>query len=267
MKKVLSGPVRQRISRLLAERRSLGRAVHFGMALMRQFTSAPNGIYVLCYHHMQHSHQESLDRQFSYLARHARFVDADEAVDLVASGIEMDERRVLVTVDDGYRDAALSMLPVLRAHHVRAINFVIAGRLAGGYLSDVMETPEGDGSEYMSIEDIETWLDAGMQVGSHSQNHRHLIDLSRGEIATELEQSRAALMAATGTAVDHFACPWGVPGFDFPTYAQEVAIKAGYSSFFTTQRAVATSRTDPFCFPRFVLEPDWDLFELDAILA
>lgn len=262
-----SRPLRRALSRALRDQRHVHRAIRRGLAITRSFAAAPKGVYVMCYHAVRPDQLDALDRQFEYIGRHARFVDAETVLDLIASGQVCDERRVLVTVDDGYRDGTLSILPALAAHRIQAIAFIIAERLAGGRLSTVMTTPEAQDRTYMSSDDLRVWARAGMQVGSHSRTHRRLAELTNAEVASEMASSRATLAATIGRQVDHFACPWGQPTVDFdPDREQELARAAGYRSLFTTVRGVVTEATSPYAIPRYVIEPDWDLFEIDAVL-
>ncbi len=84
----------------------------------------------------------------------------------------------------------------------------------------------------------------------------------------EIAVSRTVLESALGRPVRHFACPWGVVERDYrPGRDPGLALAHGYATFFTTRRGAATSVQDLAAMPRHVLEPDWPLHELDALMG
>jgi peptidoglycan/xylan/chitin deacetylase (PgdA/CDA1 family) len=252
--------LRRRLADALSAPRSGFLASLRARAFRRRLAAARTGIVILCYHEVQPDEQASLDRQLDLIGRRARFVDMATVHDCVARGRPLRELMVAVTMDDGYRNCTLAILPVLKAHDIRATAFVIGARLAGGLLSDRMPTPEGQNKLYLSAAELAEWQRAGMDVGSHSQTHRRLSTLSPEDIVWELDTSRRKLEAAAGVAVTDFAVPWGLPGLDFDVPSlTEMARAAGYRTVSTTRRGVADAGSDPYCLPRLVAEPDWPL--------
>ena len=238
-------------------------AILSAKSLVCKVAHAPMGLHTLCYHHVAAGDQARLARQLDYFGRHGAFVDADRAIDLVRSGEALSGRFFLVSFDDGYADMVDVALPVLEAREIPAIAFVI-----GSFLDKPPIGSSNRKSGFMSRADLATWCDAGMAVGSHSHTHRRMIGLSESETRWEFEASMAALAAATGMPIRHFACPWGAPGRDFhPDRAPRLAAEAGFRSFFTTTRGAATAESDLLLMPRHVLEPDWSLYELDALIG
>ncbi|KQP42730.1 polysaccharide deacetylase [Methylobacterium sp. Leaf104] len=229
-------------------------------ALSRSMAAAPPGLYTLCYHHVAPGRQERFARQLRFLARHGTFVTADRAADLVARGEAAQGRSFLVSFDDGYADTHAVALPVLRSLGVPAILFLV---------SDWIDAPpDADRAGYMDRPAVADWLAAGLDVGSHSATHRNLARLDAAEIGAELTRSRRDLQALTGRPIRDFACPWGVAGTDFdPARDTALARDAGYRSFHTTRRGAARGPDDLMLMPRHVLEPDWGLYQIDALVG
>ena len=67
---------------------------------------------------------EELDRRLRFLSRHAQLIAPEELL-----GMEAAPRgpHVLLTFDDGYREWATEVLPLLRAHGARAAFFIATG--------------------------------------------------------------------------------------------------------------------------------------------
>lgn len=231
-----------------------------GLSRWRRLAHAPPGLYTLCYHHVPERHRAGFAAQVAFLQRHGRFVGADEAVALLSSGEIARERHFLVTFDDGYADTVEVALPVLRAAGVPAILFLV-----GDWLDAPPENPSGP---YAGRALVDDWLAAGMEIGSHSASHARIATLDDAGAEREIAGSRTALEAALGRPIRHFACPWGVAERDYrPGRDPALARGAGYATFFTTRRGVATGADDAFAMPRHVLEPEWPLHELDALMG
>lgn len=243
-----------------------GLARHVALAtlsLVRRVAHAPAGIYTLCYHHIAAHSRSSFARQLDYLGRHGRFVSADEALALMRSGGATADRFFLVSFDDGYADQYDVALPLLRERGISAIAFIVTA-----WLTDPTREAKERAGGHMTARDLERWVGAGMQVGSHSHTHRQLITLSADELADEFGRSSAILAEIVGEAPVHFACPWGVPGRDFvPERAARLAQEAGYATLFTTTRGFATAAGQAWQMPRHVMEPEWPLREIDALVG
>ncbi|HEX7244259.1 MAG TPA: polysaccharide deacetylase family protein [Solirubrobacterales bacterium] len=105
-----------------------------GMALRRLPTW--DGVLTLCFHRIGaregsawertiwDTTLEELDRRLRFLRRHAQVIAPEEML-----GMEAAPRgpHVLLTFDDGYREWATEVLPLLRAHGVRAAFFLATG--------------------------------------------------------------------------------------------------------------------------------------------
>ncbi|AWB24020.1 polysaccharide deacetylase family protein [Methylobacterium currus] len=231
-----------------------------GLAQLRRLAHAPPGLYTLCYHHVPERFRAGFAAQIAYLQRHGRFVGADQAVALLESGAIGAERHFLVSFDDGYADTVEVALPVLRAAGVPAILFLVSD-----WLDAPPSSPPGP---YADRAQVAAWLGAGMEIGSHSASHARIATLDEAGAAREIAGSRTALEAATGRPVRHFACPWGVAERDYrPHRDPALALASGYATFFTTRRGVATGAHDLPTMPRHVLEPEWPLHELDALMG
>ncbi|TGD95678.1 polysaccharide deacetylase family protein [Methylobacterium nonmethylotrophicum] len=230
------------------------------LAQVRRLAHAPPGLYTLCYHRVPEGHRAGFAAQIAALRRHGRFVGADEAVTLLKAGEAGTARHFLVTFDDGYADTVEVALPVLREAGVPAILFLVSD-----WLDAPPQSPPGPYADRAMVKD---WLAAGMEVGSHGVSHARIAMLGDAAARREIASSRTALEAATGRPVRHFACPWGVAGRDYrPERDPALALASGYASFFTTRRGVATGTQDLAALPRHVLEPEWPLHELDALMG
>jgi peptidoglycan/xylan/chitin deacetylase (PgdA/CDA1 family) len=156
--------------------------------------------------------------------------------------------RVVLTFDDGYLDTLTAALPLLRRYGCRATCYLVSDCI-GGY----NRWDDGQGRERLSLmtrEQIGSWLEAGMEIASHSCSHPWLQKLGEPEVAHEIAQSRAFLQRTFGVAVDHFAYPFG--GFTAATV--DAVKRCGYASAVTTEPGIARSGDDVHRLPRLIVD-------------
>ena len=156
--------------------------------------------------------------------------------------------RVVLTFDDGYLDTLTAALPLLRRYGCTATCYVVSDCIGGHNRWD-----DGRGrtrQTLMTREQIGLWLDAGMEIASHSCSHPWLEKLSEPEAAREISESRGALQRMFGVAVDHFAYPFGT----FTAAVTEAVKRAGYASAVTTEPGIARGGNDRHRLPRLIVD-------------
>lgn len=109
---------------------------------------------------------------------------------------------VALTFDDGIADNRSTLLPVLRSEGVPATVFVATGYI-GGHHPDVPEVP------MLGEADLLALRDAGVEIGSHSHDHRDLTTLPFADILADLRESRRMLAAVLGEEPRVLAYPFG----------------------------------------------------------
>jgi peptidoglycan/xylan/chitin deacetylase (PgdA/CDA1 family) len=124
-----------------------------------------------------------------------------------------------LTFDDGYRDVLRWAVPVLERHGFTSTVFAVSGLLGGENVWDPLPR-----RRLMSASDLRDLVAGGMEIGSHSETHARLTDLSRRRLHEEVTRSRATLADATGVEPRSFCYPYGSVG------AREVSAvrEAGY---------------------------------------
>ena len=150
---------------------------------------------------------------------------------------EKDGKVFGITFDDGYENNLRCALPVLKRCGFTSTCYVVAGLVGGCNSWDiergVVQVP------LMNAQQLQTWVDAGQEVGSHTLTHANLPELGEALQAEEIMQSRLRLEALVKQAqgVRHFCYPYG--GFN------EVSVNcvraAGYTTATTTARGRISS--------------------------
>jgi len=154
-----------------------------------------------------------------------------------------------ITFDDGYANNLHCALPVLRRYGFSSTCYVVAD-LLGQYnrWDDGRGVPH---SPLMTAQELQQWVDAGQEVGSHTLNHAFLTDLDADQQWTEIAQSRLSLDSCVSQArgVRHFCYPYGA----LNQVSVDHVRKAGYTTATTTVRGRVQDVDNSFLLPRVLV--------------
>lgn len=139
--------------------------------------------------------------------------------ELIASGDDIDERRLAITFDDGLASVAEYAAPVLEDLGIPWTLAVVTDWADGQH-------EFGDGV-MLNWAEIERLAERGATIASHSVSHQDfgLIDAPHAE--AELFESRITIASRIGITPSAFAIPLGQTK-NWNSTAQEAAIRAGY---------------------------------------
>jgi peptidoglycan/xylan/chitin deacetylase (PgdA/CDA1 family) len=161
---------------------------------------------------------------------------------------------VVFTFDDGYADTLTMAAPLLKQYGFGATCYIVSGAVGTYNRWDAEHLRET--KPLMSRDQLDQWLAAGMEVGSHSLSHRRLNELPHDVARYEIAESRAALRNMLGVPIEHFAYPYG----RFTADIVEFVRHAGYSSAMTVLRGVARASDDRLRLPRILVNGERGLW-------
>ncbi|WP_436910977.1 polysaccharide deacetylase family protein [Halosimplex marinum] len=142
---------------------------------------------------------DRLRRDIEYLDTHY------ELVDLPAVRQPSDGKRIALIFEDGYRDFAENVVPVLREYEVPATVFAIA---------DAVDDPSFTHNdrfdyEYMDREDLLALLDEDLvTVGNHTRTHPRLAEVPPDRLEREIVGAKRRLERLLGVEIDRFSYPY-----------------------------------------------------------
>jgi peptidoglycan/xylan/chitin deacetylase (PgdA/CDA1 family) len=213
---------------------------------------------ILCYHNVAAAPKdapfkllyvspESFERQLWILRRLGlRGVSIGEGIARLRNGAS--HGCVVFTFDDGYTDAVTTAAPLLKRYGFAATCYVVSGAVGAYNTWDAEYLRER--KPLMSGAQIEQWLGAGMEVGSHSCTHPRLHKLPSDAALAEIAESRAALRKMLGVPIEHFAYPFG----HFTTETVALVRRAGYFSAVTLLPGPARESDDQLRLPRTLVD-------------
>jgi peptidoglycan/xylan/chitin deacetylase (PgdA/CDA1 family) len=149
-----------------------------------------------------------------------------------------------VTFDDGFKNNLTHALSILKKFNFSATCYIISQNIGGINHWDLDKgIPE---NPLMNENEIKEWINSGMEIGSHTQNHVRLSE-SGIKIATkEIAQSRLDLETQFNCSIEHFCYPYG-------SYNDEIIAivkKSGYKTATTVNRGRAKSGGNLLTLPR-----------------
>lgn len=138
-----------------------------------------------------------------------------------------------ITLDDGYQNNLTHALPVLKKFGFSATCYAVSSMMGTQNTWDLdIGVPQ---KNLMTKENWLTWIAAGMDVGSHTQTHADLTQLSTSAAMQEIEGSRAELQNTLGYDAKHFCYPYGRLNASHAAMVRD----AGYHTATTTRRGRA----------------------------
>jgi peptidoglycan/xylan/chitin deacetylase (PgdA/CDA1 family) len=161
---------------------------------------------------------------------------------------------VVFTFDDGYADTVTTAAPLLKRYGFAATCYVVSNAVGTYNRWDAEYL--GERKPLMSSGQIDQWLAAGMEVGSHSCSHPRLHELPGDAALHEIAESRAALRNMLGVPIEHFAYPFG----HFTADTVELVRRAGYLSAVTVLPGLAYASADRLRLPRILVNGEHGLW-------
>lgn len=141
-------------------------------------------------------------------------------------------RPVVLTFDDGYRDVYTAAFPILRAHHFKAVAYIVSGFI---------------GSDRNVSADMVREMDAGgVEIASHTVSHVDLTRTPQPELDRQLRESKQSLEQLLGRPVLDFCYPAGA----VDQRVVDAVAAAGYATATTTVPGGLHSLADRFRWTR-----------------
>ena len=197
-------------------------------------------------------HPDVFRRQMRWLKRHGyRTITQRMLYDAPMCGDGLPRKPILITFDDGYRDAYTKASPVLARFGMHATAYVITGRISG---SD---------SSFLTWKQLRLLEDRGVEIGSHTVSHHALTTLSSEQAHFQLLASRRILERRLDHRVPWLAYPIGA----YDSRIESLARQAGYRLAVTTVHGATQSARRPLALRRLRINDTTGVNGLAAMLG
>jgi peptidoglycan/xylan/chitin deacetylase (PgdA/CDA1 family) len=142
-------------------------------------------------------------------------------------------------------DAVLNLVLGMREKNSEELNDIMNNlRVLCGVTAD----RQGSKSAYLSEEDLAFLTNSGIEIGSHTKNHRNLITLTERELNEEIKDSKK-ILDEMHSDVTSFSYPFGKRS-TYNLFIKNMVKHAGYTSAVTTNFGKVTPESDRYELPR-----------------
>jgi peptidoglycan/xylan/chitin deacetylase (PgdA/CDA1 family) len=218
---------------------------------------------VLLYHHINRHEGDTVtvtadvfQEQIRILAQAGyRTLTLDELMDYIAGALQLSEKAVVLTFDDGWLDNFLFAFPVLASFRYKSVAFLITDRVNASNIDTVPEdVPShreskslldiGRAGEVVMDWPLIRWIRQNGLVDfySHTVTHRKSTSLDSVQLEYELTKSKSIIEFELGSPCSYLCWPYG----DYNEKTVFAARSAGYKAIFTTEDGFIEPGADPF---------------------
>jgi len=119
-----------------------------------------------------------------------------------------DEKKFVITFDDGYEDVFINALPIINELKLKATCFIVSNQIGKKNVWDINKEniPE---INLMNEEQISTWHKNGLEIGSHSLDHINLKKLSLDKKTKQIVEPKNLFKEKFNINVNSFSYPFG----------------------------------------------------------
>jgi peptidoglycan/xylan/chitin deacetylase (PgdA/CDA1 family) len=184
-------------------------------------------------------------RQMAHLRRAGyRAIPLSQLSETLRGGMELPEKSVVITFDDGFRDNYLNAFPVLLKYSLPATLFVVSG-----FVSRTNQWMTRDGFPERNLatwDELREMAANGIEIGSHTVNHIALDTADPETSSREVRISRENIIERIGKPVRFFAYPYG----RMNEAVRTAVSMAGYEAACSTRSGFNSTGADPFILRR-----------------
>ena len=138
------------------------------------------------------------------------------------------EKPIVLTFDDGYADNYSTMLPILEAHNMTAVVFVIINELGQ--------------KNYLKFDELKDMQRRGLEIGSHTSDHLPLTELDKTEQRRQLRESKIYLEWSGLEPI----CSLSYPNGAFDSEIEQLLREENYLAAVTGEAGLNTLQTNPY---------------------
>lgn len=145
------------------------------------------------------------------------FITPKDIADIYDDRMELPNKPVILTFDDGYRDFYIDVFPILKKYNVKAIAYIVPNFL--------------DKPNNLTSWQLKEIAQSGLvEIGAHTMDHTYLAGLPLKKVKSEIEESKKYLEEKLGIQIVSFAYPYGA----FDNQSIQVVKDAGFKTAVTT---------------------------------
>jgi len=199
----------------------------------------PQGIPILCYHHVSNVRNREFrryilpvgvfQRQMRWLKRRGyQAISLDALYDYLDHGAALPPKPVVITFDDGYAELETTATPLLAELGCPHTHFVNSGKL-GGTTDWIKAAPDlpilSEEAIRRTTERFADWVDFQAHGRGHLQLNRHSAETVRQEVQHSLD----VLAPLTGRPIRYLAYPFGEQSAETRQVVRQLPLRCSFT--------------------------------------
>ena len=230
-------------------RSSLSSAIYHGTRLLG---GKQKGLRILCYHKVNDTDQNYMTVSTEHFKAQMKFLSQQGYRTISLASFlagKADEKNIILTFDDGYRDNHDYAYPILMEFGFSASIFCVAERM--------------NTEDYLTSENIRQMSLDGFEFGSHTISHPHLTQLKSEEKQFEISNSKKRLEDLIQKQVDFFCYPYG-------EYDQESVLlveQSGYLGACSNRPGENGKKIEPYLLKRTEIGSNDSLYDFEKKMS
>ena len=141
---------------------------------------------------------------------------------------ELPQKPIVLTFDDGYADNYHTMLPILEAHSMTAVIYVITNELGK--------------KNYLKLDELKDLQRRGIEIGSHTADHLPLTSYDKDFQRRQIRESKIFLEWSGLETIYSLSYPNGA----FNSDIEEILREENYLTAVTGEAGLNTLQTNPY---------------------
>lgn len=141
---------------------------------------------------------------------------------------QLPEKPIILTFDDGYAENYTEMLPILEAHGMTAVVYVITNTLGQ--------------KNYLKLDELKDMQRRGIEIGSHTSDHIPLTELDETFRRRQVRESKIYLEWSGLEPI----CSLSYPNGAFNKEIEDILRDENYLTAVTGEAGLNTLETNPF---------------------
>ena len=198
------------------------------------------GIITIMYHRFEENKYPSTNIRMTDFKEHLEMIKKNNIKFVNPSNFEdelnnnKNQRKVLITIDDGYQSFYDNAWPILKESKIPFILFISTREVGkNGYMS------------WENIKEIEKY--DFVEIGNHSHTHDYLIDFDDAAIENDLKKSISIFEENLGKNSIFFSYPFG----EYSLSLKKIVVNLGFKYAFGQHSGVVDYTKNFFEMPRF----------------
>lgn len=159
-----------------------------------------------------------------------------------------DDKRVVITFDDGFMGNFTYAFPILKEYNFRATIFIIVNQVASAH--------------YLNWDQLKEIQRHGFSIQSHTMTHRPLEELTSEEVFYELSMSKKIIEEKLEQPVQYLSLPHG----SFHPNLLQIAREIGYTGICTSTFGYVTPENIQFTIGRIPIKRNHQIEDFQKII-